>query len=221
MRVLLLSTIACLVMFGAATAVSAGTCVVPANEDCDSAIVFSNVNLPFTRSSILGCVNDEVDKPYWDVFYRFDCDTTAAYTFAMCDSDGDTYIRIYENGCGWSDGDELAVADDECPGSPPNADPVLTIELSAGESYWIEVGTWRDQAPWGAPNLPYTLQVTGPDDNTCASDITENGAVDVFDLLLLLENWGTSNPGAAIAAPLNVVDVFDLLQLLEEWGACG
>lgn len=197
----------------------AGACVPPINERCDGAIVFRTVDLPFTVSALLGCANDVVDKPYWDVFFRFDCTLTTDYTFALCDSDGDTYIRIYSNACGWSGGTELAVADDECPGSPPNADPLLTIELQAGQSYWIEVGTWRDTPPWGAPNLPYTLQVTAPA-TECHSDIQQSGAVDVFDLFLLLSNWNTSGTGAAIAAPTNIVDVFDLFQLLSDWGSC-
>ncbi len=44
------------------------------------------------------------------------------------------------------------------------------------------------------------------------------GSVDVFDLLELLNNWGTNGPGADIAVPLDAVDVFDLLELLANWG---
>lgn len=55
----------------------------------------------------------------------------------------------------------------------------------------------------------------------CPADIVGgNNTVDVFDLLELLNNWGTSGTGADIAAPTNTVDVFDLLDLLAAWGAC-
>lgn len=47
-----------------------------------------------------------------------------------------------------------------------------------------------------------------------------DGQVDVFDLLELLNNWGTNGSGARIAAPLDVVDIFDLLALLSNWGPC-
>lgn len=47
-----------------------------------------------------------------------------------------------------------------------------------------------------------------------------DGNVNVFDLLLLLENWGTNGPGAAIAPNVNIVDVFDLIDLLAHWGPC-
>ncbi len=58
----------------------------------------------------------------------------------------------------------------------------------------------------------------------CPTDVVPaplgNGAVDVFDLLELLANWGANGPGADIAEPLDVVDVFDLLDLLSNWGPC-
>ncbi len=58
------------------------------------------------------------------------------------------------------------------------------------------------------------------DDATCLGDLDGDGVVNVFDLLALLENWG-SCPGCP--ADLNedgVVNVFDLLILLENWGSC-
>lgn len=58
-----------------------------------------------------------------------------------------------------------------------------------------------DLAGTGSPNLP-------------------DGAVDVFDLFVLLSNWGTNGAGANLAADLNVVDVFDLFALLSAWGDC-
>ena len=60
----------------------------------------------------------------------------------------------------------------------------------------------------------------------CSSDLTDSagqmpdGAVDVFDLLELLANWGSNGAGAVIAPPTDVVDVFDLLDLLAAWGGC-
>ncbi|MFQ5463260.1 MAG: SUMF1/EgtB/PvdO family nonheme iron enzyme [Phycisphaerae bacterium] len=146
-------------------------CTPPINEDCPDAIVFTTADLPFSVTAPLGCVNNVVDKPYWDIFYRYDCLQTAEHIIDMCDSDGDTYLRIYTDGCGWADGNELAVADDECPGSPPNADPALTIVLEAGNTYWFELGTWRPEPPWAPPpNSPYHFNVsiaTGPVATTC------------------------------------------------------
>ena len=136
-------------------------CTPPSNELCDTAIVFTNADLPYEVTAPLGCVNDIIDRPYFDIFYRFDCSRTGTYLVHMCGSSGDTYLRIYGDGCGWLDGFELAVADDECPGSPPGADPLLLIELEAGQHYWFELGTWRPDPPWAPPlNSPYFFSVS-------------------------------------------------------------
>ena len=154
----------CVVMLTAEAAMAfGGPCVPPPNEDCDGAIVLGTVDLPFSVTAPLGCFNDIVDKPYFDVFYRYDCTVTAEHLLEMCDSLGDTYLRIYTGGCGWASGIELATADDECPGSPPNADPLLSIVLEAGTTYWIELGTWRPDPPWAPPlNSPYHFSLSLP-----------------------------------------------------------
>ena len=93
--------------------VAAQDCTEPSNETCDGAIAFTGFDLPYSFTGPLGCVNDVVDKPYFDIFFRFDATCTGEYTFEMCDSDGDTYIRIYTGACGWAGGTEFAVGDDE------------------------------------------------------------------------------------------------------------
>lgn len=125
---------------------TAAGCIPPPNGDCDGAIVFSSADLPFETTQ------------------------TGTHLVHMCNSEGDTYLRIYRNGCGWTTGVELATADDECPGSPPNADPLIAIELAAGESYWFELGTWRPEPPWAPPpNSPYYFSISLPDQQTPVS----------------------------------------------------
>jgi hypothetical protein len=209
------------VPFMAAAATLGDGCIVPPNEMCDGAIVFTSSDLPFTDSGLIGCENDVADKPYYDIFYRYDCTIGGPHVLDMCGSDGDTYLRIYVDGCGWSDGSELAVADDECPSSPPNADPLLAIDLEAGTTYWIELGTWRPDPPWGAPNLPFVFNVV-VEPEPCPADTDGDGAVGVDDLLGLLGAWGTNDPLYDLAPPGGdgVVDVDDLLILLGAWGPC-
>ncbi|TVQ56417.1 MAG: hypothetical protein EA377_02220 [Phycisphaerales bacterium] len=80
-------------------------------------------------------------------------------------------------------------------------------EPNAVEGPWSDVGgnEFLDECP----------DDCGPADLNC------DGVVNVFDLLLLLENWGAcANPGNC-PADLNddgQVNVFDLLVLLENWG---
>ncbi len=69
-------------------------------------------------------------------------------------------------------------------------------------------------------------QIDGEACAPCPWDIADSigpgmdGQVNVFDLLLLLANWNTNGPGAAIAPDVNIVNVFDLLELLANWGPC-
>lgn len=162
---------ACIV-FGGSIELFGGDCTPPPNEDCDGQIAFSNEDLPFEVVAPLGCTNNMVDRPYFDVFYRFDCDVTGDYTLDMCGSTGDTYLRVYTGACGWVGGDELIVGDDECGGgSPPQVDPQVTVRLFAGTSYWIELGTWRASPPFIPPlNSPYRFNFSTP--NCAPPEIT-------------------------------------------------
>ncbi len=80
--------------------------------------------------------------------------------------------------------------------------------MMSGGSFELAGGYWAGGA--GTPVL-----------SPCVGDINQTGSVDVFDLLLLLEAWGSCP--APCPADLNnsgAVDVFDLLLLLQNWGAC-
>ncbi len=185
-------------------------CVDAPNERCAQAITFTLDDLPFTHVGVYGCANDMVDRPYFDTFYRYDCTFTGDYTFDMCGSTADAFLRVYIDGCGWADGDELVIADDECPGSPPSADPVVTVQLDAGRSYWVEVGTARPTPPWAPPepNAPYVLRVTldcapeisvQPDDQTVCTGSDAVFSVVATGLGTLQYQWrrnGVDLPGA-------------------------
>ncbi|TVQ52385.1 MAG: hypothetical protein EA377_10385 [Phycisphaerales bacterium] len=55
----------------------------------------------------------------------------------------------------------------------------------------------------------------------CVGDLTDSGDVNVFDLLMLLSQWGRCDGCEADLMTDGMVDVFDLLILLENWGACN
>jgi hypothetical protein len=69
----------------------------------------------------------------------------------------------------------------------------------------------------------WTCDPAGP---LCVADLNADGSVDVLDLLMLLDSWGSCSKGAlpgACHGDLNrdeVVDVLDLLLLLDAWGEC-
>jgi hypothetical protein len=54
----------------------------------------------------------------------------------------------------------------------------------------------------------------------CPTDLDGNVAVDVFDLLALLGQWGPCPGCPADFDGNDAVDVFDLLELLGDWGPC-
>ena len=76
------------------------------------------------------------------------------------------------------------------------------------DSYDIDMG-WSDD-----------LNTDGvPDECQCLADITEDGVVNVNDLLAVIGYWGSSIP----AGDLNydgIVDVSDLLVVIANWGPC-
>jgi len=71
---------------------------------------------------------------------------------------------------------------------------------------------------WDAPVGTGLGPVHGPYVPACPADITDDGVVDVLDLLLVLAQWGTS--GSADITGDGVVDVLDLLEVLGAWGPC-
>lgn len=170
---------------------TAQTCVAPSNELCDGATPITFEQLPLTVNDQLGCVNDEIDRPYFDVFFRYDCTVTGDYVIEMCGSVGDTYMRVYTDGCGFFDASSWIEDDDGC-GGFPSSDARLVAPLVAGTSYWIELGAWRiDSAFPPNANDAYTLHMAmacGPsivsvsgDQQACSGDpvvmsVTATGA---------------------------------------------
>lgn len=201
------------------------TCVPPSNEACPGAISFVEADLPLNITAVYGCDDNTIpfnDMPFWDIFYRYDCTCTGFYTVDMCDSTADAALRIYIDGCGFVAGDELIEGDDECLGSPPSADPQVTVLLESGRSYWFELGTWRVNPPWGPsePNAPFSFNVS--ECSPCGSgDVNGDGQVDGLDIpgfVNQLVNPSASFGPAACAADMSVnlsVGVEDVVMFVE------
>ncbi|TVQ51602.1 MAG: hypothetical protein EA377_12125 [Phycisphaerales bacterium] len=62
----------------------------------------------------------------------------------------------------------------------------------------------------------FTTDIEDP----CVGDLTNDGVVNVFDLLELLGDWGPCPGCPADLTGDGVVNVFDLLELLGNWGPC-
>ena len=149
-----------LLLLGAAAPLAAQTCTPPADEACGGATPFTFGQLPLVTGGLLGCTNDMVDRPYFDVFYRYDCTVSGEYRFDMCGSLGDTYMRIYIDGCGFGPASTWVEDDDGCGVGPDHIDPLIVMTLEAGRSYWFELGAWREDS-FFPPNAndPYVFRV--------------------------------------------------------------
>ncbi len=168
----------------------------------------SNAGVAITNSIVAGSTGGDIVGGYVDVIYN-----------------------MVEDGAGLTNPTSMTGS----PGLAPLADnggATLTHALLPG-SMAIDAGDCSVSAgPEFAPVGEDQRGVARPQGAACdigafekvppvPGDINGDGAVDVFDLLLLLENWGTCADPRDCPADLNgdgAVDVFDLLLLLEYWG---
>lgn len=193
----------------------AQTCSEPANERCDGADEFTFADLPLTIEGSLGCENNMVDRPYFDLWYRYDCTVAGDYRIDMCGSTGDTYMRIYADGCGFFSATSWVEDDDSCPGSPNTLDPMITTNLEAGRSYWIEIGAWRvDEAFPPNANDPFILNVAFL--GVCRADLNSDGVADSIDVKIFLSLFTSSDSEADFTDDGNL-DFFDISAFLHEF----
>jgi hypothetical protein len=136
------------------------------------------------------------------------------------DQPDDVYIRLSDDGENfyyyrWFNEDEIYDSDwqlVEYDLSPyADGEPTLYIQWTIGPTYLGGACGWNID----------DIEILGVEEGIpCPPDLDDDGAVNVIDLLMLLDAWGTNGPGAGIAEPLDVVNISDLLMLLDAWGAC-
>lgn len=195
-----------------ASPATSGDCTNPVNENCNGATEFGFTDLPLTVEGSLGCTNDLIDRPYFDVFYRYDCTMTGDYLFDLCGSLGDTYMRVYTGGCGFLPASSWVEDDDGCGGSPNSLDPMIVTRLEADESYWIEIGSWRD-APQFPPNAndPYVFSAAYL--GLCQADINRDGTADLTDLGMFVTLFIQGDLGADMNGD-GLLDLADLARFV-------
>lgn len=190
----------------------AQTCDEPQNERCDGAIEFTFAELPLAIEGVLGCENNMVDRPYFDLFYRYDCTVSGDYMFDMCGSFGDTYMRVYTGGCGFFPATSWVEDDDSCPGVQSPVDPMITTRLDAGTSYWIEIGAWRpDEAFPPNANDPFLLNISYL--GVCRADLNLDGVADFFDVEMFVRLFIEGDPAADFDGD-GTIGFFDLMDFL-------
>jgi len=191
----------------------AQSCVQAPNESCATSLVFTTGDLPFNHADLLGCQNDLVDRPYFDVFFRYDCTTTAEHRLSACGTTGDSYMRLYADACSFLQSSFWVDDDDSC----GELDPMITIELESGHSYWIELGAWRpdEHFPPNA-NDPYLLSVVIIE--PCPADLDADSDVDFEDVLVFLVAFARQDPLADFF-PDGSFDSLDVVDFLNAFAA--
>ena len=119
-----------------------------------------------------------------------------------------------------------AVAALSCNGLPS---PDFSVALHGGR---VSGGPYQAEAEVGC--LYSELEITGDEYSCtsgflaaspaewilpCSADVTGDGEVTVNDVLLVIAEWGTSNPKYDINED-GLVGTDDLLAILDAWGSC-
>ena len=98
----------------------------------------------------------------------------------------------------------------------------VRFDVGAGTQYgWIKaVRSFAtvEALAWGFETEPGKPIRAGA---ACDGDLDNDGEVSFSDLTTMLANWGSSGPGAEVAAPFDAVTFADLTELLAKWGPCS
>lgn len=188
----------------------------PSNNDCSNSIFLGDGQFEISNLGATGEGMPESDgcaaqSAQADVWYSYLAGCSGTLTVDVCDADFEAVVSIYGGTCPTA-GEEVI----SCSSAACGAGGAISIPVSQGDFFRIRIGS-ADQAQGEA-----TLSITcapAPIDQ-CSGDLNDDGAVDVFDMLALLDAWGSCGKCPEDLTGSGVVDVFDLLELLEQWGSC-
>jgi hypothetical protein len=192
----------------------------PDNNTCATAFIVGEGSIAFTN---YGATTTGPDEPALcdfggdtnvqsDVWYRHAAQCDGLLTVSLCGSSYFTKLAVYSGACPTQPNTAIACDVFSC---PDENRATVTFPVTQGEVIRIRVGGH------GGAQGDGILSVSCSDAPPCPADLNGDNVVDVLDLLLLLDTWGTC---VGCAADLNgdgVVDVLDLLLLLDAWGSCS
>jgi hypothetical protein len=193
----------------------------PANNLCANSIAviegeYDFTNIGATTDGFVDSVNcnfsayTNVGK---DIWYTYTAACTGTATVSLCGADFNSKLAVYAGGdCPASTEPAIACNDAFC-----GDDAQVSFPATAGNAYKIRVGGFLI----GTNNISTgegTMVITCAGPPSCPSDLTKNGVIDVDDLLIVINNWGTSGPGDINKSGL--VDTDDLLEVINHWGPC-
>jgi len=186
----------------------------PANNSCTNAALLEAGSHPYTTvlastdgPDESGCGVGQLNNDIW-FLYGVAC-APATVTVSTCGSTFDTRLAAYMGICPGGPGSTIACNDNFCGDDAEISfhvnDPVLLVLRLGGAT-----------TATGTGNLVITCTPDGPG---CTGDTDNSGAVNIDDLLFIINNWGTTNPTADIDDDGDV-DIDDLLGVINNWGSC-
>ncbi len=153
-------------------------------------------------------------------------DITCFPAGACCLPDGGCEENVSPESCadlgGAFQGDGTSCASTSCPQPEgacclANGNCVVFTETSCNNVGGTWAGPATDCSDAGGSG---TADICEDPTSPCPADLNRGGVVNVFDLLILLDSWGTCPACPADLDGNGVVNVFDLLILLDSWGPC-
>jgi subtilisin family serine protease len=156
------------------------------------------------------CFDYGDDQVHNDVWHRYVATCTGLLTVRLCQSNVHTKLALYADVCPGGLGEAIACDVISCPSTLRSQ--VSTL-VQTGRTYYIRAGGHGEQT--GQIVIDISCE-PGP-----IGDLNGDGAIDVLDLLILIDAWGECDVCGDCPADLNgdcAVDVSDMLILLDSWG---
>ena len=148
-----------------------------------------------------------------DLWFSYNGERSGSIAVSTCGSTTDLRVAVYTGACGQL---TLVGCNSNSILCTPGTGARLQFQATCGSSYLIRVGG-ENTGQGGSGQL--TLTAPGPVCPAfCPADINRDGAVDGFDLGVLLGNWGSFGTGDLDLS--GQVDGMDLGLLLGAWGPC-
>lgn len=191
----------------------------PPNDDCSGAFVVSEGVTPFSTIAATPDGPDEAkDCTFFgddgfgsDIWFGHIAQCTGTLTVSLCGSSYNTKLAVYPFSCPKTPGSVLACDLISCPGELRSE---VSLPVTAGQALRIRIGGHHGAVGEGL------LTIWCEEESSCPADLTDDGAVDVSDMMEVLSAWGNCSDCPQDINGDGAVDVSDMMEVLSAWGPC-
>ena len=145
--------------------------IAPANDNCANAQLVSNVtNLSFSTVNATHDGPGSCEASTLNIWYRYVATCTGTATFSLCGSSFDTIIGVY-SGTSCTNMALIGCNDEYC-----GEQSQLSLSVTSGKTYWIEVGGYGNAVGSGKLTISCGAPVQQASDLGDAPDSTNHSA---------------------------------------------